>query len=145
MADQKDCKVVKTRDLGGGDNGWLMEIASSRDGWSRFLNNAQVYLTVLNPGKKKGFHLHHKKENQLTCVRGKVVVAIWDGNRIEEISLDADKPITVRVPKEQAICFYNPTMDTAYILNLCSPSYDPNDPEQEDLDIPWQPDKFKKD
>ncbi|OGY18977.1 MAG: hypothetical protein A2784_03540 [Candidatus Chisholmbacteria bacterium RIFCSPHIGHO2_01_FULL_48_12] len=139
MADQKDCKVVKTRDLGNEENGWLMEIGSSRDGWSKFLDHAQIYLTTLLPGKKKGWHLHHKKENQFTCIRGKVAVAIWDGNKIEEISLDAEKPITVRVPKEQAICFYNAGDEPAYILNLCSPPYDPEDPEQEDLNIPWEP------
>ena len=66
-------------------------------------------------------------------------MAIWDGNKIEEIILDAEKPVTVRVPKGQAICFYNPDNEPAYILNLCSPPYDPNDPEQEDLDIPWEP------
>ena len=139
MADQKGCKLVKTRDLDGSENGWLMEIASTRDNWSKFLDNAQIYLTTLLPGKKKGFHLHHKKENQFTCIKGRVVMAIWDGKKIEEVILDAKKPVTIRVPKEQAICFYNPTTQPAYILNLCSPPYDPNDPEQEDLSLPWQP------
>lgn len=45
----------------------------------------------------------------------------------------------MRVPKEQVVCFYNPGPDEAYILNLCSPPYDPEDPEQEDVDIPWEP------
>ena len=61
MLSQKACKVVETCDLSGQENGRLMEIASSRDGWSRFLDNGQVYVTILLPGKKKGFHLHHKK------------------------------------------------------------------------------------
>ena len=140
MLNAKKCKVVTTRDLKGAENGWLMEIASTRDGWSKFLDNAQVYLTVLAPGKKKGWHLHHKKENQFTCIKGKVIMAVWDGNKIsEEITLDSQNPVTVRVPKEQAICFYNPGAENAYILNLCSPPYDPEDPEQEDLDLPWEP------
>lgn len=140
MLDIKICKMVTTRDLAGQENGWLMEIASSSDGWSRFLDNAQVYLTVLEPGKKKGFHLHRKKENQFTCITGKVIMAVWGGNKIsEEIILDSQNSVTVRVPKKQAICFYNPGTEDAYILNLCSPPYDPEDPEQEDLDLPWEP------
>ena len=103
------------------------------------MDNAQVYLTSLFPGKKKGFHLHNKKESQLTCIKGKVIIAIWDGKNIEELVLDADKPVAVRVPKGQAICFYNPGPEQAYILNLCSPPYDPNDPEQEGLDLEWEP------
>jgi dTDP-4-dehydrorhamnose 3,5-epimerase-like enzyme len=139
MFSQKVCKVVTTKDSGGQENGWLMEVASSRDGWNRFLDNAQVYVTILLPGKKKGWHLHHKKASQLTCIKGKVVIAIWDGKNIEELVLNANKPVTVRVPKEQAICFYNPGPEEAYILNLCSPPYDPQNPEQEDLDLTWQP------
>ena len=52
----KVCKRVVTKDLTGQDNGLLVEIASTKDGWSRFLDNAQIYLPTLVPGKKKGFH-----------------------------------------------------------------------------------------
>lgn len=135
----KPCKLVKTRDLAGKDNGWLMEIASSRDGWSKFLDNAQVYLTTVLSGKKKGWHLHHKKENQLTCIRGRVILGVKRGDKIEEMEMNADQPVTVRVAPGVPLCFYNPGDEPAYILNLCSPSYDSNDPEQEDLDILWEP------
>lgn len=139
MLSQKACKVVTTKDLSGQENGWLMEIASSIDSWSKFLDNAQVYLTSLFPGKKKGFHLHNKKESQLTCIKGKVIIAIWDGKNIEELVLDAEKPVTIRIPKERAVGFFNPGSKEAWILNLCSPPYDPQDPEQEDLNFPWEP------
>lgn len=139
MLPTKACRVVRTRDSSGQENGWLMEIASSRDGWSKFLDHAQVYLTTVLPGKKKGWHVHHKKENQLTCIRGKVILGVKQGEKIEEIAMDAGQPTTVRVPRDIPICFYNPGDEPAYILNLCSPPYDPKDPEQEDLDIPWEP------
>lgn len=139
MLSQKACKVTTTRDLSGQKNGWLMEIASSKDGWSKFLDNAQVYLTTVLPGKKKGWHWHHKKENQLTCIRGQVILGVKLEKEIEEIKLSDRQPATVRIPKGIPICFYNAGDEPAYILNLCSPPYDPNDSEQEDLDIPWEP------
>ena len=135
----KVCKRVVTKDLTGQDNGLLVEIASTKDGWSRFLDNAQIYLTTLVPGKKKGFHLHHKKENQFICIKGNIAMAVWDGKDMAEYKIGETNPLMVRVPKEHAICFYNPGPDEAYILNLCSPPYDPEDREQEDLDLPWEP------
>lgn len=139
MLSQKACKVTTTRDLSGQKNGWLMEIASTRDGWSKFLDNAQIYLTTVLPGKKKGWHVHHKKESQFTCIKGGVILGIKLDDKIEEIDLNDREPVTVRVPKKQPTCFYNPGKESAYILNLCSPPYDPSDSGQEDLDIPWEP------
>lgn len=138
----KSCKRVVTTDFSGGDNGLLVEIASTRDEWSKFLNNAQIYMTTLLPKMRKGWHLHHKKENQVTCIKGKVILGVWDGKEIEEFRLDALEPLTVRIPKEHALCFYNPGGEEAYILNLCSPPYDPQDPEQEEIDLAWEPKNF---
>lgn len=135
----KTCKKLKTKDLKGKKNGFLLEIASSKDGWSKFLDKAQVYLTTVLPKMTKGWHLHHKKENQFTCIKGQVMMAVWNGKNVQEFRLGGNNPITVRVPKKQAVCFYNPGKEEAYILNLCSPPYDPSNPEQEDLDIPWEP------
>lgn len=135
----RQCKRVKTRNLSGKINGFVMEIASSRDGWSKFLDNAQVYMTAILPKMKKGWHLHHKKENQVVCIKGRVILGVWDKQKIEEFELDSKSPIMVRVPKEHALCFYNPGEEEAYILNLCSPPYDPQDQEQEDLDLAWTP------
>lgn len=139
MWNTKACKLVKTKDNKGNKNGLLMEIASTRDGWSKFLDNAQVYVTIVDPGKKKGFHLHHKKTNQFTLIKGKALMAVWDGQKIKERQMSSDKPKTVRVPKKQAVAFYNYGKEAAYILNLCSPPYDPEDREQEDLDLDWKP------
>ena len=135
----KICKRVATKDFGGRENGFLTEIASSRDGWSTFLDNSQVYMTTILPNMKKGFHMHHKKENQVTCIMGTVILGVWDGKTIAEFTLDAQSPITVRVPNKHALCFYNPTNEEASVLNICSPPYDPDDPEQEDIDLVWTP------
>lgn len=136
----KTCKRVDTRTLDGDINGFLLEVASTHDGWSKFLNKAQVYMTTVLPGKKKGFHLHHKKENQFTCIKGNVAVAVWNGKKIsKEFYIGESNFLTIRVPKKHAICFYNFGPKEAYVVNLCSPPYDPNDKEQEDLDLPWDP------
>ncbi|MBI2010485.1 MAG: WxcM-like domain-containing protein [Candidatus Chisholmbacteria bacterium] len=139
MLETKRCKLVATKDLNGRVNGKLMEIASSLDGWSRFIKNSQIYLTSVLPRQKKGFHLHRKKTHQITCIKGQVILGVWDGKKITEKKLDGDKPITVRVPKNRAICFYNWGNEEAWLLNLCSPPYKPQDPEQEDLNLSWQP------
>lgn len=140
MLSRKTCKVVTTRDLSGQENGWLMEIASSRDGWSKFLDNAQVYLTTVLPGKKKGGHFHHKRTSQISCIRGRVIMGVWHNHQLnQEMELNANEPVIVRVPNGTALSFYNPGGKVAYLLNLCSPPYDPDDSEQEDLDILWEP------
>ena len=58
---------------------------------------------------------------------------------MKEYKMGEENRVTVRVPKKLAICFYNYGKDEAYIINLCSPPYDPKVKEQEDIDIPWQP------
>lgn len=130
---------MRTKDLAGKDNGWLLEIASTKDRWSKFLDNAQVYATSVASGTKKGFHLHHKKEIQVTCIKGNLAMAVWDGTKMYEFNIGENNPVTVRVPKEHATCYHNFGPDEAIVINLCSPPYDPNDPEQEDVDLPWEP------
>ena len=130
MLETKSCKVVSTRGLNGHLNGRLIEIASSLDGWSRFIKNSQIYLTSVLPQLKKGFHLHRKKTHQITCIKGKVILGVWDGKTITEKKLDGDKPTTVRVPKNRAICFYNYSSEEAWLLNLCSPPYSAHDKKQ---------------
>ena len=135
----KACKLVKTKGFDKKINGSLMEIASSRDKWSKFLDNAQVYLTTLNPRQKKGFHLHKLKTNQVACIKGKVILGIWDRKTIKNYVLDSKKPMMVRIPKMHALAFFNPSRtEEAFIINLCSPPYDPKVPEQEDIDLPWK-------
>ena len=135
----KKCKLVNTSGFDKKTNGVLMEIASVRDNWSQFLDNSQVYLTTVKPGFKKGFHLHKLKTNQVTCIKGRIVLGVWDGKRIKEYKMNAKEPITVKIPKKHALAFYNPSkVEEAYIINLCSPPYDPEVREQEDLALPWK-------
>lgn len=135
----KKCKLVDTRGFDKKVNGILMELASTHDKWSQFLDNAQVYLTTVRPGRKKGFHLHKLKTNQITCIKGRIVLGVWNGKKIKEYKMDAKRPMTVKIPKKHALAFYNPSkVEEAYIINLCSPPYDPKVCEQEDLDLPWK-------
>ncbi len=133
MEDQKtkSCKRVVTRDHEGKENGWLLEIASTHD---QFTENmaGQVYLSVAKPKTVKGFHLHKKKTNHFTCIKGNVKLVVWDGTKYHEYLMGEDNFITVKVKPGEPAAFYNPGDEDAYIINCCFPAYYPGDNEQEE-------------
>lgn len=133
----KRCKKIVTKNLQGKVNGWLLEIASDRDGFTENIKG-QVYLTVVKPGKLKGFHLHRLKTNHLTCLSGQATLVAWDGKKFQELHFGDKHFITIKVPPKIPIALYNRGKNDAYIINVCHPAYDFKIKEQEDLDLPWK-------
>lgn len=78
--------VIKTLGIFLDDRGYLSEILRSDDPfYSKF---GQVYLSTINPNTIKGFHVHEKKTDIITCVSGQVkFVAILSGKNNELVNL----------------------------------------------------------
>ncbi len=122
-------------------NGNLMVIW--RD-WDDFLENnpKMVYITSVNPGEKKGPHLHTIRDSYFVCIRGKVVfiVKTSDGH-YEEIESSEDNPILVHIPKNTPSAHINLSNHSSSVLALASHSWKPNDNEMQNVnfeDYDWK-------
>jgi CDP-6-deoxy-D-xylo-4-hexulose-3-dehydrase len=94
----KPCKKVITKDWQSGQpNGFLVEIVSAKDGWTEFLKG-QVYMTTVPSGVFKGFHIHKKKIDHFTCVKGNIFVVTYDRGKYYEYPSGVDHFCTVKVP-----------------------------------------------
>ena len=131
----KQCKKVVTFDHDGKENGWLLEINSVRDGFTKQIPG-QVYLTVASPGAVKGFHLHQKKLDHFTCIKGKIKLVIFDGDKFQEFLMGEGNFITVKVPPKIPHAIHNIGSDDAYVINYCYPAFKADEPDQEE----WQGD-----
>jgi len=127
----KQCKKIKTFDHDQKKNGWLLELNSVRDGFTEHIEG-QVYMTVATPGAVKGFHLHKKKIDHFTCIKGKIRLVIFNGKEYQEFLMGDDNFITVKVPPTIPHAIHNIGSEDAYVVNYCHPAYDPDNLDQEE-------------
>lgn len=132
------CKKINTKDALGKNNGWLLELNSDKDSWTEFIRG-QVYLTVVYPKKQKGFHLHKLKTNHITCIKGSVTVAVFNGKKTETFKIGENNFQSLKIPPGLPLAIYNSGNENAYVINYCYPSYDPKIKEQEEINIKWNP------
>ena len=85
------------------ERGRLMEIL--RKDWELFLPPAQIYMTTNYPGVVKAWHYHKKQTDQMTCVKGMVKVALYDGREdsptygeINEFFVGEHNPLLIQIP-----------------------------------------------
>lgn len=126
----KLCKKVVTKDPKSKEpNGFLVEIVSARDCWTEHLKG-QVYMTTVLPRVFKGFHIHQKKIDHFTCVRGDVLVVTYEDGEYREYPSGEKGFCTVKIPPRVPHGLYNLGTEEAYVINYCYPPYDPEDPDQ---------------
>lgn len=122
-------------------NGNLMVIW--RD-WDDFLKNnpKMIYITSVNPGEKKGPHLHTIRDSYFVCIRGKVVFIIkTNDGHYEEIVSSEENPIMVKIPKNIPSAHINLSNQSSSVLALASHSWKPNDNEMQNVtfeDYNWE-------
>ena len=115
--------------------------------WDSIIPNhpKMVYVSSINPGEVKGPHLHKNRTSYLTCIHGKVVFIIDEGNNnYKEIEVDSQKPVLDCVPNKIASAHINPTNEISRVLVLADVAWKPNDNEMENVsfsDYDW--DKWK--
>jgi len=131
---KKNPKIV-TKSNDGKENGFLIPIINVHE---KFVEEAQwpkqVYCTVAKPGEKKGPHLHKKRWGLFTCIKGNVkIVTRIDGKYEEHFSGEDYQFSTIQVPAGVPSVLINIGEVDAYILNMPSPSWHPED--QDDWNV----------
>ena len=116
--------------------------------WDEILEEPpkMVYVTSVNPGERKGPHLHTKRDSYFTCIRGKVVFVAKDqSGKYYEIESSEEKPVLIQIPKEFPSAHINVGKDIATVLTLANLAWRPNDDEMKNItfdDYDWN--KWKK-
>lgn len=131
----KPCKKVITFDpKTKKSNGWLLEVVSEADHFTKHLRG-QVYLTVAKPGAFKGYHLHAGADYFVTCLKGRVKESIYKSrNKKQEIIMGDGDFKTVFLPRGYPHAIENIGKKSAYVLVYRCPAWSVRIKEQ--LDIP---------
>lgn len=117
---------IETKDSLGRVNGWLLPVWNSTDG----PRVDQVYVTVISQGMMKGPHLHKRRRGLFKVIRG-VVQLVWRDYRekYHDIVLGPETaPFAVDPGLPAAL--YNRGMGDAYVLNMPSPAWTAEDPDE---------------
>ena len=116
--------------------------------WDKILPTEpkMVYVSSVNPGEKKGPHLHTKRDSYFVCIKGKVVFIVKDlEGKYHEIESSEDNPVLVQIPKNYPSAHINLENTVSSVLALASIAWRPNDNEMINVsfdDYDWG--KWKK-
>ena len=126
-------------------NGFLIPVWRN---WDKTISvqPEMVYVTSINPGERKGPHLHILRHSYYVCIKGKVVFIIKgkSGNYLEVVSSE-DDPILVEIPKNYSSAHINLSDDTSLVMALVNPSWKPDNKDEHNVaydDYDWN--KWKK-
>ena len=100
--------------------------------WDKIIkkNPKMVYVSSVNPGEKKGPHLHTKRNSYFTCIHGKVVFIIKESTgKYIEIESEENNPVMVFVPKNIPSAHVNMSNNVSRVLALADVAWRPNDNE----------------
>ncbi len=115
-----DMKKHVTSDFNKNRNGYLLELFKKGD-------KTLSYLITIDYGCFKGYHLHKIREANIICIKGKVMVSLYDiENKIkDEITLDSNTPKLLHIPTYIAIGLENICDEEVQIINFPNPPYEP--------------------
>ncbi|MCK4497211.1 MAG: dTDP-4-dehydrorhamnose 3,5-epimerase family protein [Candidatus Aenigmarchaeota archaeon] len=134
----KRLEKIKTKDLKGNENGWLVDVLRATDSIKKDGNNfSQIYITTAFPDMVKGFHWHKKKTDIFFVVSGTAKLVLIDGREdsptkgmVNEFVMGEEgEMILVLVPPYVKHAFKNIGKDIVYMLNYMNPAFDLNDPD----------------
>jgi dTDP-4-dehydrorhamnose 3,5-epimerase len=137
----KKLKVLKD------ERGRLMEILRSDD--DIFLRFGQVYMTTAYPDVVKAWHYHRRQTDNFTCIRGKMLLVLYDPRDdsptqgdVDRFEISLDNPMVVQIPQGVYHGFKAVGEDEAVVINVVTRPYDHDDPDEYrvdafDNDIPF--------
>ena len=129
----KPCKKVVTKHIDGTLNGWLLEVQSDRDGVTKNLVG-NIYLTVVDSGAVKGYHIHALASYHVTCLKGTVRSTVYtDRTHKETVKMGDDDFKTLIYPPGCAHLIENIDEGPAYVLIYRYPAWNPEVHEQFDI------------
>ena len=105
-----------------------------------------VYVTSINPGDRKGPHLHIIRHSYYVCIKGKVVFIIKEkSGKYLEIESSEENPVLVEIPKDYSSAHINLSNEPSIILSVVNPSWKPDNRDEHNVtydDYDW--DKWNK-
>ena len=105
-----------------------------------------VYVTSINPGERKGPHLHIIRHSYYVCINGKVVFIIKEkSGKYLEIESSEENPVLVEIPKNYSSAHINLSNEPSIILSVVNPSWKPDNRDEHNVtydDYDWN--KWKK-
>ena len=117
------------------DRGHLTEILRCDDEF--FVKFGQVYCTTTYPGVVKAWHYHKVQWDHITCVRGMIKVALWDGRQssptagtLNEFYLGDHDPMLLVIPPMVYHGWKCTGLEEAYIINLPTEPYNHEVPDE---------------
>ncbi len=100
-----------------------------------------VYMTSVNPGERKGPHLHIIRHSYYVCIKGKVVfIAKEESGNYLEIESSEDNPVLVEIPKNHSSAHINLSNEPSIIMALVNPSWKPDSRDEHNVtydDYDW--------
>ena len=112
----------ETYHANGVPNGFLVSIWNASRGEAL----GQIYFTTIEPGEAKGPHLHMRRCGRFVCVRGAAEIIVRFADRYQRFRSEEGSAL-VRVPPgvpAQLRCLGH---ERAYVLNMPTPGWDPDD------------------
>ena len=100
-----------------------------------------VYVTSINPGERKGPHLHIIRHSYYVCIKGKVVFIIKEkSGKYLEIESSEENPVLVEIPKNYSSAHINLSSEPSIILSVVNPSWKPDNRDEHNVtydDYDW--------
>jgi len=117
------------------ERGRLMEILRCDEGLlSQF---GQVYMTTAYPDVVKGWHYHHKQDDNFAVVKGMIKLVLYDPRdnspthgEINEFLIGDHRPMLVHIPREVVHGFKAVGIEEAIIINTVTEPYNYENPDE---------------
>lgn len=121
---------IETRDTAGKVNGYILPLWSALE--HPELRPDQVYVTAIAPHTRKGPHLHMRRRGLFVCVAGAVAMRIRMRPGCISQSLKPGSGWTIVRPG-QACALYNYGDTEALVINMPSPAWSAEDPDEHEV------------
>ena len=126
------------------DRGYLAEILRSDD--CVYKKFGQVYISTIYPNTIKGFHIHEKKTDYITCVWGQVKFVVIESNsnneliKLYEYHLSRMNPALVVVPPGLWHGWMCISQEEALLVNVTTEPFCKDVPDEvrvDPINNPW--------
>ena len=121
------------------NRGRLMEILRCDD--EVFEQFGQVYMTTAYPGIIKAWHYHKLQMDNITCVLGRILLALYDARKdsstfkeLNDFIISPTEPKLIHIPKEVYHGFKNIGDSEAIVINTVTNPYNHSNPDEYRLD-----------
>ncbi len=121
------------------ERGRLMEILRCDD--EIFERFGQVYFTTAYPGVVKAWHYHRLQTDHFTCVRGKILLGLYDSRpesptfrEVNEFILGPEEPRLVKIPALVYHGFKGLAAEESMVINIPTLPYNREKPDEYRLD-----------